>query len=155
MTLRPPETPEMDLSRFAALTDAYGAAPGRWPAGERADAEAFLAQSADARRLRDQAAQIDTMLGRVRAPAASDALHARLTRAMAQRQAPRAGLLLWFTSGRLVRPLMLTGMAVLGLYLGMASSPMTAVAEDDAVEFEVVAGGSAPGGLVDFLEMAE
>jgi len=149
------QKPEMDLARFTALTDAYGATPGQWPAGERADAEAFLARSADARRLRDEAAQIDAALARVNAPAASDALQSRLMEAMAQKHAPRPGILMWIATRPIARPLMLTAMAMLGLYLGMASGSMTAEAEDDAVEFEIVAGGSAPGGIVDFLEMSE
>ncbi len=149
------QNPDMDLARFTALTDAYGAGPGQWPAGERADAEAFLARSADARRLQGEAAQLDTALSRVSAPAASDALQARLVAAMARKHAPRPGILMWVASRPIARPIMLTAMAVLGLYLGMASGPMTAEAEDDAVEFEVVAGGAAPGGIVDFLEMSE
>lgn len=149
------QNPDMDLARFAALTDAYGAAPGQWPAGERANAEAFLARSADARRLQGEAAQLDTVLSRVSAPAASDALQNRLIAAMAQKHGPRPGILMWIASHPIARPIMLTAMAVLGLYLGMASGPMTAEAEDDAVEFEVVAGGAAPGGIVDFLEMSE
>ena len=149
------QNPDMDLARFTALTDAHGAGPGQWPAGERADAEAFLARSADARRLQGEAAQLDTALSRVSAPAASDALQARLVAAMARKHAPRPGILMWVASRPIARPIMLTAMAVLGLYLGMASGPMTAEAEDDAVEFEVVAGGAAPGGIVDFLEMSE
>lgn len=149
------QNPDMDLARFAALTDAYGAAPGQWPAGERADAEAFLARSADARRLHDNALQLDTVLARVSAPPASDILQARLMAAMAQKHAPRPGILLWIASRPMARPIMLTAMAVLGLYLGMAAGPIAAEAEDDAVEFEVVAGGSALDGIVDFLEMNE
>jgi len=146
---------DMDLARFTALTDAYGADPGRWPAGERADAEAFLARSADARRHREHAARLDGVLARVTAPPASAALQARLAAALPARTAPQRGLLLWILSRPALRPAVLSAMAVLGLYLGMASGSLTAIAEDDAVEFEVIAGGAAPGGIVDFLEMSE
>lgn len=145
------ETPDMNLARFADLTDAYGADPDRWPAGERGAAEAFLARSVEARRLRDTAARLDGALAVVQAPMASAALRARLMAAAAP-QPPR-GVLMWIMAQPVLRPIMLTAVGVLGLYLGMASGTLTAAAdEEDAVEFEIVAGGSAPGGIVDFLE---
>lgn len=36
----------MDLARFGTLLEAYGAEPSRWPAAERAAAEAFAAEHA-------------------------------------------------------------------------------------------------------------
>lgn len=145
-----PQMPDMDLARFADLTDAYGADSGRWPAGERGAAEAFLARSAEARRLRDTAARLDSALAQVTAPAASDALRARLTAAMAP--PPPRGILVWIAARPLMRPVMLAAVGVLGLYLGMASGAVSTDFDDDEVEFEILAGGSAPGGIVDFLE---
>ncbi len=54
----------MGLDRFRELLDAYGAEPRRWPANERAMAEALLAGSADTRALRAKAAAIDGLLDR-------------------------------------------------------------------------------------------
>jgi hypothetical protein len=62
----------MTLERFTAMVDAYGATPERWPEAERAGALALLAQSSDARTLRDAAAALDTMLDRA-PPATPDA----------------------------------------------------------------------------------
>src|SRR6202142_3331296 len=52
------------LDRFRELLDAYGAEPRRWPAGERAAAEALLAREPEARALRAKAAAIDGLLDR-------------------------------------------------------------------------------------------
>jgi len=38
----------MDLARFGALLEAYGAEPSRWPAAERAAAEAFAVEHPNA-----------------------------------------------------------------------------------------------------------
>ena len=54
----------MGLDRFRELLDAYGAEPARWPANERGQAEALLAQDAQAARLRRQAAAVDALLDR-------------------------------------------------------------------------------------------
>ena len=54
----------MGLDRFRELLDAYGAEPRRWPANERAMAEALLAREPEARALRAKAAAIDGLLDR-------------------------------------------------------------------------------------------
>lgn len=54
----------MGLDRFRELLDAYGAEPRRWPANERATAEALAAQRPEARELRARAAVIDGLLDR-------------------------------------------------------------------------------------------
>jgi len=54
----------MGLDRFRELLDAYGAEPRRWPANERAMAEALFAQNPRARDLRAKAATIDALLDR-------------------------------------------------------------------------------------------
>lgn len=54
----------MDEARLAAILDAYGAAPERWPADERAAAEALLARSPEARRLALAAGGLDRVLAR-------------------------------------------------------------------------------------------
>ncbi len=54
----------MRMDRFRELLDAYGAEPGRWPSGERAAAEALLAEKPEARDLRGRTAKLDAMLDR-------------------------------------------------------------------------------------------
>ena len=77
----------MSLTRFAAIVEAYGSAPQRWPGSERAAAEALLAASAEARALREAAAPLDAALSLSPAPAPSAALRAGLLQA-APRSAP-------------------------------------------------------------------
>ena len=76
---------EISLERFAAIVDAYGASPMRWPADERGAAEALLAFSADARALLDEARMLDGVLAAAPVEVPSDALVARL---MAARPRP-------------------------------------------------------------------
>lgn len=78
---------EVTLERFAAIVDAYGASPPRWPLDERRAAEALLAASADARSLLAEARKLDGLLAAAPVEAPSGALVARL---MAAR--PRAAL---------------------------------------------------------------
>ena len=56
---------EMDLQRFAAIVESYGAQPQRWPATERAAAESLLRESAAARALLDEATAVDRLLDAV------------------------------------------------------------------------------------------
>jgi hypothetical protein len=76
---------DMTLDRFAALLDAYGADPARWPDAERAGAQALLDRSAEACARRDAAAALDALLDRAAAAQPSSALAARILA-----QAPRA-----------------------------------------------------------------
>jgi hypothetical protein len=73
----------MQLDRFRALLEAYGAEPRRWPPGERVRAEEVLARSAEARALLAEAAAFDALLDEAARPVtpASDAeaLIARIT----------------------------------------------------------------------------
>lgn len=90
----------MAMDRFAAILDAYGAAPQRWPADERAAAESLLAASAQARALQAGAARLDDVLAGSRAPAPSAALRRAILQAApgaASRPVPAAGTLrgLW------------------------------------------------------------
>lgn len=64
----------MSLDRLKILLDAYGADPRRWPAAERAAAQALLGSSADARTAAHEAGRLDALLDRapVRADAAAD-----------------------------------------------------------------------------------
>jgi hypothetical protein len=60
------------MTRFARLREvlaAYGAAPRRWPAEERSDAERLLASSAEAKILSREAAALDALLDQAPRPA--------------------------------------------------------------------------------------
>lgn len=69
---------EITLERFAAIVDAYGASPMRWPVAERGAAEALLAASAEARALLGDARMLDGMLAAAPVEAPSAALVERL-----------------------------------------------------------------------------
>jgi hypothetical protein len=59
------ERSPMNAARFTALVDAYGARPARWPARERAAAEAFAASDPAAKVLLADASQLDLALDRL------------------------------------------------------------------------------------------
>ena len=68
----------MNPERFAALVDAYGADPSRWPAGERAAAEAFAASAAAPKSALADAFELDRALDRLPTEEIPAALHARI-----------------------------------------------------------------------------
>ena len=69
---------DMTLDRFAALLEAYGADPARWPDAERAAARALLERSSEARMRRDAAAALDALLDRAATAQPSSALAERI-----------------------------------------------------------------------------
>lgn len=130
-----PLTPQ----RFAALLDAWGADPARWPETERDAALALLAQSEAARRQRAQAAHLDALLAGLDAPAPSGELRLRILRV-----APVAGerrgspwRRLWDELGgwRLAMPALA---AALALGIG-AGTQLPALAGGDDLEAELLA----------------
>lgn len=64
----------MTLERFREIVEAYGAAPQRWPASERAAAEALVRQNHDAKVLLAREADLDGLLGRYRLASPDSAL---------------------------------------------------------------------------------
>ena len=54
--------PKMDLHAFEALLDAFGSDRSRWPGMKRVQADALLAESADARRALSEAQALDRLL---------------------------------------------------------------------------------------------
>ncbi|HEV7734389.1 MAG TPA: hypothetical protein VGR62_19605 [Candidatus Binatia bacterium] len=121
----------MTLDRLHALLDAHGAAPERWPDGERDAALALIAASPAARALQDDAALLDALLDDDVVEPPSAALVARIVAAApapARRRARvirptrwlvplalAAGLALWF--GRPVeQPVPAIPIAALGVY---------------------------------------
>ncbi len=81
----------MGLARFRAILDAFGAEPLRWPAAERASAEALLTDSAEARRLQEAAAALDDLLAQSEAPRPSPQLRAAILHAAPSRQVVQRG----------------------------------------------------------------
>ena len=69
---------EMTPARFAALLDAYGGDPARWPAAERQAALRLLARDAAARRAQAEAASLDALLDQAPVAPLSAALQARV-----------------------------------------------------------------------------
>ncbi|GGZ45869.1 hypothetical protein [Asticcacaulis endophyticus] len=62
--------------RFKAIVSAYGANPDRWPAYERAAALEFCRKSPQkANQMMREAQEVDSLLGFLKAPQASEALH--------------------------------------------------------------------------------
>lgn len=105
----------MNEARFAALLEAYGAAPARWPAGERAAAQAFMAgQPARARALLAEAAALDAALDAAPAQAASERLVAAVLAAAPARPV-RPSPWAWLGQGAL-------GQGALGPRLAAASA---------------------------------
>ena len=76
-----PDGPELDLDRFQAILEAYGASPDRWPAEDRARALSLLARSADAKRFHAAAERLDTVLDSA-APPPPDAVFAERIRSL-------------------------------------------------------------------------
>jgi len=68
----------MKRDRFQALIDAYGANPSRWPARERAAAEAFAARDEAAKTLLADAALVDETLDRLSTEEVPARLRARI-----------------------------------------------------------------------------
>jgi hypothetical protein len=69
----------MDRARFEALLAAYGADVNRWPEGERADAQAFVAaHGAEVGDAREEAREIDAMLSHAAVIPKLEALSARI-----------------------------------------------------------------------------
>jgi len=71
----------VNRERFEALVGAYGADLGRFPSDERSDAEAFLADSDEARALLERESHLDALLGAVSTPAPPQGLEARIVAA--------------------------------------------------------------------------
>ncbi|MBN8552287.1 MAG: hypothetical protein J0L52_05275 [Caulobacterales bacterium] len=100
------------LKRFKQIMDAYGADPTRWPEAERAEAEALLATSSDARQMRDEAELLDAWLDAATTPDVSELTSRRILK-----QAPGSTRMLSWGSGAGWAAAAAAGV-VLGLSLG-------------------------------------
>jgi hypothetical protein len=80
------EAKDVTMERLAALLDAYGAQPARWPAAEREAAEALIARSDAARDAFAEAARLDAALDAAAPPPPADRLAFRLRALMPRRE---------------------------------------------------------------------
>lgn len=120
------QTP-LSRERFQALLDAYGADPRRWPSEERQAAQALLAQDARARRLQDEAGQLDRLLDAWQAPEPSAALMGRILAAAPPE--PATDALPWWQRlvplGWLVRSATVMACAgIMGVIIGQHMPPL-------------------------------
>ncbi|MEN0076500.1 MAG: hypothetical protein AAGC69_19095 [Paracraurococcus sp.] len=129
----------MTPSRFARLLDTHGARPEAWPSARRAEAEALLGRSAEARRQLAAALGLDAALERALptpSPAALARLQARVAREIARSPLPaplhswtRPWIRPWTRLGLALRPAApagygaLAAMATCALWLSLAPSP--------------------------------
>lgn len=79
----------MDLDRFAALVDAYGGAPARWPESEREAAMELLKTSPEARRLAEEADALDRLLDTPETAPATRVLQDRILASLATAESGR------------------------------------------------------------------
>lgn len=83
----------MNLERIKTLVEAYGANPARWPAGDRAVAEAFLKATPEARTWLEDAAALDRLLDAAETQMVTRALEDRILAHLPEQRAARAGVL--------------------------------------------------------------
>jgi len=120
----------MGMDRFAALVDAYGSSPARWPDAEREAAIALMQSSPEARRLADEAGRLDRMLDMPETAPASRALEDRILASFAQRQPqPRPTLALfaptrWLPAGAVACSL------ALGILAGLQAPRLAGLDEE-------------------------
>jgi hypothetical protein len=127
-------TVPMTLAQLQTLLDAYGANPDHWPSEARAPALALLDGSAEARRQRDRAGELDALLDLVPAAQPSPDLRARALAGAprAPSVGHRAAVHRWRLAAAIV-PLAAAAAAVIWLvprYTETASQPMQVAIED-------------------------
>ena len=112
---------KMNEARLAAILEAYGADPRRWPEAEQAAALALLSRSAEARALKDEAAALDTLLDVPQAPIPSPELKAAIL-AAAERPSWRQWLADLWPIGPVWQPASAFAAAiVLGIAIGVGA----------------------------------
>lgn len=126
----------MSEERLAALAEAYGADPARWPAAERETAQTLAKDDGAFRRSLEEADRIDRLLDASPPPPAASAALTGLILAKAPQ--PR-GARIRLAFGAVLRPV--TGLAVaamLGVLVGaLAPAPVDLTDTDTAAETEI------------------
>lgn len=113
----------MDIERFRALADAYGADLRRWPESERAAAAALIeAEPGQTRAVMAEADELDALLHASPPPQPSQALRDAILAAAPRARAQRRGFGFWLSGAGLAA----AGMA--GLLIGASAS--SAMVED-------------------------
>ena len=133
----------IDIQRFEQLLQSYGANADRWPTVERDAARALVQASSDARRLFDEAVQLDGILDSAASPKPSAALAARIVSAARRAPAWRQHLTniaaeIWPFGRQWQAAAILASAAILGLALGTVPLPST-VAENELPIIEELA----------------
>lgn len=136
----------MNLDRFAAIVDAYGGSPSRWPEAERAAAVALLKTSSDAQRLAEEAEALDGLLDMPETVAATRDLQDRI---LAAAPAGRAGSSSPATGGLFGWPRWIPAAAVAcSLALGVVSGtqlPSLIGLDDEALALQVASAAMSSG----------
>lgn len=76
---------DLDMQRFAAIVDAYGGEPSRWPEEERSAALQFIADNPAAEALKSAAAELDQMLDAVEIGPPGKRLHESVLAALSSK----------------------------------------------------------------------
>lgn len=105
--------PAMDAKRFAALAEAFGGDPRRWPQAERAAAEAF-ASSETGQAISRHAGKLDALLDRYRVQHPSKALYGSILRGADRHLVQRQRQRFWWLG------LGLAGIGLAGAIAGLA-----------------------------------
>ncbi|MEQ8934874.1 MAG: hypothetical protein RIE56_03675 [Amphiplicatus sp.] len=144
----PPSPSDRKALLDAALAhfEIYGGDLARWPEQAQRDSRA-LAGDPQFEAARRDAMALDAALDAAPAPAASDALMARLLDAAPARAAPAGEVSGWlqrlFTTRRFVPAGALAGLSALGFAAGMVTATGGAAAQDEALVYAEAAVASA------------
>ena len=122
----------MSLDRFAALVDAYGASPARWPEAERAAAAALMKASAEARRMATDADALDRMLDATETAPATRALQDRILAGVAGRTRTVGARSSRFFAARWLPASAVACSLMFGVAIG-TQAPTLAGVDDDAL----------------------
>lgn len=139
----------MNIERITQLIESYGASPERWPHEERADAEALLRRSAEARAALEEGRRLDSLLDAYRVEQPSERLIAAIlatapraslgTRAMAWISGVRERFGAWW-GGPAWQPVAALGSAaLLGVWISVQTSVMFAGAFTDVADLSTEA----------------
>ena len=131
MAREPARMEPIDIQRFRQLLEGYGAREDRWPAAEREAALAFMRVSSDARRLHDEASELDRILDLAISPEPSSELAARVvaTAGRAHSWGERLSVIaeeIWPFGRQWQAAAIFASAAILGLALGTVPLPPTA-----------------------------
>lgn len=117
----------MDLTRFEALAEAYGADLRRWPAAERDAADALMAAEPEpARAILAEAEGVDDLLAASRPPLVSQALRDAVLAGAPRPRPRRSGLGFWLSGAGFATA------AVAGMLVG--ASALTAITAKDRAD---------------------